>query len=154
MKSPQERLIDSAATARGSHGADRIITDMRIRTISKGPRAPAAVVSLELQTGAQEQTQTLSTGPSARRSEAIQSTSLAYSDWDIGLGRAGGAAECLARRRFRLAYVNVPDSAQAGEQAVGRRATTQLDPGECSSARRSIVSIRAARQVDVRDRKR
>jgi predicted enzyme related to lactoylglutathione lyase len=98
------------------------------------------VVHLELHTGDLPQARDLYAGLCGWRPEWIQTRAGSYLSLDLGDGFGGGIVECPTRGPLWLPYVEVPEIAEATDQARRLGAAVLLEPREGPAGWRSVVA--------------
>jgi predicted enzyme related to lactoylglutathione lyase len=110
-------------------------------------RVATPVVHLELRTGNVARACAFYTRLFGWRTETVHTGSGNYLALELGDGLEGGVVEHETERAFWLPYVEVPDVANATEQARLLGANVLLPPREGPAGWRSIVAAPGAGEV-------
>jgi predicted enzyme related to lactoylglutathione lyase len=105
------------------------------------------VVHLELHTADLAGARAFYAGLCGWRPEQITVPSGSYLALEMGGGVGGGIVECPARRPLWLPYVEVPDVAEATENARRLGARVLLEPREGPAGWRGVVAAPAAGEL-------
>jgi uncharacterized protein len=105
------------------------------------------VVHLELHTGDLPQARELYAELCGWRPEWIQTRAGSYLSLDLGRGFGGGIVECPTRGPRWLPYVEVPEIAEATDQARRLGAAVLLEPREGPAGWRSVVATRVGGEI-------
>jgi predicted enzyme related to lactoylglutathione lyase len=108
---------------------------------------PRPVVHLELHTGDQEAASAFYARLLRWRTELVEARCGSYLALELGGGPGGGIVECATKRPLWLPYVEVDQIEECTARAQGLGALVLLEPRECPTGWRSVVSTREAGEI-------
>jgi predicted enzyme related to lactoylglutathione lyase len=108
---------------------------------------PLSLVHLELHTGDQAGASAFYAQLLEWKPEAIETLAGSYLALDLGGEVGGGIVECAIARPLWLPYVEVDRLGECTARAEGLGARVLLEPRECPTGWRSVISTREAGEI-------
>jgi len=108
---------------------------------------PRPLVHLELHTGNQAGASAFYAQLLNWKPEAIKTLAGSYLALDLGGEVGGGIVECRVRRPLWLPYIEVDRIEECTARAQGLGALVLLEPRECPTGWRSVVSTQEAGEI-------